>query len=106
MRAVITNNILPNWLAPNLITLTGLMALIVAYCTSAVYLPDFRGLAPDWLPFASGSAVLFYLHMDALDGKQARKTKTSSPLGQLFDHGVCCRARIRIIFCVLSTMST
>jgi len=83
----ITNNILPNWLAPNLITLTGLMALIVAYCTSAVYLPDFRGLAPDWLPFASGSAVLFYLHMDALDGKQARKTKTSSPLGQLFDHG-------------------
>ncbi|GAB4823532.1 hypothetical protein N2152v2_010578 [Parachlorella kessleri] len=26
--------------------------------------------------------------MDCLDGKQARRTKTSSPLGQLFDHGV------------------
>jgi phosphatidylglycerophosphate synthase len=25
--------------------------------------------------------------MDAIDGKQARKTKSSSPLGQLFDHG-------------------
>jgi len=25
--------------------------------------------------------------MDALDGKQARRTKTSSPLGELFDHG-------------------
>lgn len=26
--------------------------------------------------------------MDALDGKQARRTGSSSPLGQLFDHGV------------------
>jgi len=25
--------------------------------------------------------------MDALDGKQARRTQTSSPLGELFDHG-------------------
>lgn len=29
--------------------------------------------------------------LDALDGKQARRTGSSSPLGQLFDHGV--RAR-------------
>jgi hypothetical protein len=27
--------------------------------------------------------------MDCLDGKQARRTKNSSPLGQLFDHGGC-----------------
>lgn len=25
--------------------------------------------------------------MDAIDGKQARRTGTSSPLGELFDHG-------------------
>jgi len=25
--------------------------------------------------------------MDALDGRQARRTKSGSPLGQLFDHG-------------------
>jgi len=25
--------------------------------------------------------------MDAIDGKQARRTNSSSPLGQLFDHG-------------------
>ena len=37
----------------------------------------------------SGAAVFFYLHMDCLDGKQARRTKNSSPLGQLFDHGGC-----------------
>jgi ethanolaminephosphotransferase len=25
--------------------------------------------------------------MDALDGRQARRTKSGSPVGQLFDHG-------------------
>lgn len=42
-----------------------------------------------WLPrpCCSAFAVFFYLHMDCLDGKQARRTKNSSPLGQLFDHG-------------------
>lgn len=39
----------------------------------------------------SAFAVFFYLHMDCLDGKQARRTKNSSPLGQLFDHGALAR---------------
>ncbi len=35
--------------------------------------------------------VLFiYQTMDAIDGKQARRTGNSSPLGQLFDHGCDC----------------
>ena len=34
-----------------------------------------------------GAVTLSYLHLDCLDGKQARRTGTSSPLGQLFDHG-------------------
>jgi len=29
-----------------------------------------------------------YQTLDAVDGKQARRTGTSSPLGQLFDHGI------------------
>lgn len=52
------------------------------------------GVAPSWVYFLSGLAVLMYLHLDCLDGKQARRTKSSSPLGQLFDHGAapptCC----------------
>jgi phosphatidylglycerophosphate synthase len=28
-----------------------------------------------------------YLNLDSIDGKQARRTGTSSPLGELFDHG-------------------
>lgn len=31
--------------------------------------------------------VLLRKTLDALDGKQARRTKTSSPLGSIFDHG-------------------
>lgn len=83
----ITDHILPPWLAPNLITLMGLSALMAAYVTTTIFMPGFQGAAPGWVYFATGSACLFYLHMDCLDGKQARKIKNSSPLGQLFDHG-------------------
>lgn len=32
-------------------------------------------------------AILCYQILDNVDGKQARKTGSSSPLGMLFDHG-------------------
>jgi ethanolaminephosphotransferase len=34
-----------------------------------------------------GIGLFTYQALDAIDGKQARRTGTSSPLGQLFDHG-------------------
>ncbi|KAI7846212.1 hypothetical protein COHA_000282 [Chlorella ohadii] len=46
----ITNNWLPLWLAPNLITLMGLWALLAAYALGVKYLPEFAGPAPAWLP--------------------------------------------------------
>ena len=45
------------------------------------------GDAPRWVYFSCGAAAFTYLHLDCIDGKQARRTKSSSPLGQLFDHG-------------------
>ncbi len=48
--ADITNNWLPLWLAPNLITLMGLWALLAAYALGVKYLPEFAGPAPAWLP--------------------------------------------------------
>lgn len=80
---------LPMWLAPNLITLTGTVGLIVAYCVSAWYSPDFSADPdpPRWVYLVSGLSVVLYVHLDCLDGKQARRTMSSSPLGQLFDHG-------------------
>lgn len=57
--ADIANNLLPDWLAPNLITLMGLFALMVAYVVAAVYLPEFHGKPPGpawhraWKPSAA-----------------------------------------------------
>lgn len=56
------------------------------------------GVAPWWVYFLCGFAVLAYLHLDCLDGKQARRTKSSSPLGQLFDHGARLGYIVRIQF--------
>lgn len=42
---------------------------------------------PGWMYFYSATCSFIYQTMDAVDGKQARRTGTSSPLGQLFDHG-------------------
>jgi hypothetical protein len=39
---------LPMWLAPNLITLTGTIGLVIAYCVSAWYSPDFAGATRSW----------------------------------------------------------
>lgn len=42
---------------------------------------------PGWTLILFGVAVFVYQTLDAIDGQQARRTGTSSPLGQLFDHG-------------------
>ena len=31
--------------------------------------------------------LFIYQSLDAIDGKQARRTSTSTPLGELLDHG-------------------
>ena len=37
--------------------------------------------------------------LDAIDGKHARRTKRSSPLGQLMDHG--CDSMDNFLFCIV-----
>lgn len=43
--------------------------------------------APRWLFFTFAIGLFVYQSLDAIDGKQARRTGTSGPLGELFDHG-------------------
>ena len=68
------------------ITPHGAADAIVAHALLAEVLV-LAGDAPRWLYYFNGFSVFWYLHLDCLDGKQARRTKSSSPLGQLFDHG-------------------
>jgi len=80
-------NYIPLWLAPNLITLIGFFTVVFNHLVMAYYCPDLKTIAPSWVYYLNGFGLLFYQTMDALDGKQARRTNSSSPLGLLFDHG-------------------
>ena len=44
-------------------------------------------MAPGLHPHSFGIGLFVYQSLDAIDGKQARRTGTSGPLGELFDHG-------------------
>jgi len=80
-------NYLPEWLAPNTVTLIGLFFMIASYFVNVYYCPNVKGIAPAWTYLFHAFCVFMYQTLDALDGKQARKTYSSSPLGELFDHG-------------------
>jgi ethanolaminephosphotransferase len=75
-------------MAPNLITFIGFLMVLIAHLLLVLYSPDLSGNGvPSWVWFFCAFAILCYQILDNTDGKQARKTKTSSPLGMLFDHG-------------------
>lgn len=85
---------MPPWLAPNVITLLGILAIYINIACVLIYIPDLVGPGPLWLYFSFAAGLFFYQTMDNIDGKQARRTGSSSPLGELFDHGIdslnCC----------------
>eukprot|EP01130_Rhizamoeba_saxonica_P014412 TRINITY_DN6295_c0_g1_i1.p1 TRINITY_DN6295_c0_g1~~TRINITY_DN6295_c0_g1_i1.p1 ORF type:complete len:334 (-),score=37.21 TRINITY_DN6295_c0_g1_i1:28-1029(-) len=72
---------------PNLITLLGFFGIILSYVVSVYYSPTASEVMPSWVYVLNAACMFFYQTMDALDGKQARRTGTSSALGELFDHG-------------------
>ncbi|CAG5005913.1 unnamed protein product [Parnassius apollo] len=77
----------PLWLAPNLITILGLLINIVTTLILVWYSPDARQDPPRWACALCALGVFVYQSLDAIDGKQARRTGSQSPLGELFDHG-------------------
>ncbi|KAK9508595.1 hypothetical protein O3M35_006122 [Rhynocoris fuscipes] len=78
---------IPLWLAPNLITVIGLIINILTTLVLVYYSPDAKAEAPWWAFILCAFGLFAYQSLDAIDGKQARRTGTSSPLGELFDHG-------------------
>lgn len=84
---------LPRWISPNAVTLTG-MILQVLGLLGLLFSSDGR----TWRLIACFVTMLAYQTFDALDGKHARNTGQSSPLGALFDHG--CDAVVMIFGCL------
>ncbi|EMC98532.1 hypothetical protein BAUCODRAFT_429137 [Baudoinia panamericana UAMH 10762] len=80
--------VFPLSVAPNAITLAGFGFVIINILTMLYYTPTLDQDCPPWV-YASWSIGLFlYQTFDAIDGAQARRTRQSGPLGELFDHGV------------------
>lgn len=77
----------PLTLAPNLITISGLFINIITSLLLMYFSPDAKQEVPRWACFLCALGLFIYQSLDAIDGKQARRTGTSSPLGELFDHG-------------------
>lgn len=44
------------------------------------------GEAPAWVYVLTALSVVAYVNLDCMDGKQARRTGSSSPLGQVSRH--------------------
>uniref|UniRef100_A0A8B9L7D2 Choline/ethanolaminephosphotransferase 1 n=1 Tax=Astyanax mexicanus TaxID=7994 RepID=A0A8B9L7D2_ASTMX len=90
----------PLWMAPNLITIVGLAVNAITTLILVYHCPTATEQAPTWAYLACALGLFIYQSLDAIDGKQARRTNSSSPLGELFDHG--CDS-LSTVFVVLGT---
>jgi len=88
----------PLSMAPNAITLSGFVFVVINFLTLLWYNPTLDQDMPRWV-YASWSIGLFlYQTFDAIDGSQARRTHQSGPLGELFDHGVdACNTTLEVV---------
>ncbi|KAH0347530.1 sn-1,2-diacylglycerol cholinephosphotransferas-like protein, partial [Aureobasidium melanogenum] len=78
----------PLSMAPNLITLSGFSFVIANLMTMFYYTPGMDQDCPSWVYYSWALGLFTYQTFDAVDGSQARRTRQSGPLGELFDHGV------------------
>eukprot|EP01134_Creolimax_fragrantissima_P002479 CFRG2479T1 len=79
--------LIPTWVAPNILTLIGLLSTLLSTCVLLFYCPGMDGEAPRWVYVLMAVCIFMYQTMDALDGKQAKRTNTGSVMGELLDHG-------------------
>lgn len=71
-----------------MVTLLGFFFILANIALLVIFMPDLIGPGPTWLYFSFAFGLWMYSTMDNVDGKQARRTGTSSGLGELFDHGI------------------
>lgn len=76
----------PNYVAPNVLTISGLIMTLYAYFLCHNYFDQY----PKLISIVSAILLFTYQTLDAIDGKHARRTRNDSPLGELFDHACDC----------------
>ena len=79
----------PTWLAPNVITLAGFCFVLLPHLVSVIlYGQGIEGTVDGWFCVFGGVCFFINCTLDNIDGKQARRTGSGSPMGMLFDHGL------------------
>ncbi|XP_065184154.1 cholinephosphotransferase 1-like [Sycon ciliatum] len=96
--------LMPRWLAPNLITFIGLLCNLFGSGVLLWHTPHLTEAAPWWAYVTVAVSLFIYQSLDAIDGKQARRTNNSSPLGELFDHGCDALSGAFLTLCTLSVL--
>ncbi|CAN3355963.1 choline/ethanolaminephosphotransferase 1 [Diutina catenulata] len=97
--SIITKYVLKSWwnnfvkifplsMAPNAITLLGLMWIVVDLFIVFYYDPYLDQPSPRWVYFFYALCLFMYQTFDGCDGCHARRTGQSGPLGELFDHSI------------------
>lgn len=79
--------LIPLWMAPNLVTLIGFFCILSSYVLMTFYDVTYSQQLPSSVLLYAAFTHFAYQTLDACDGKHARRTGTSSPLGMLMDHG-------------------
>jgi len=72
---------LPSWLAPNCVTVAGLLLLLLSAELCRAESPHFDAPLPSSRLLLHAALLFGYQTLDAVDGKQARRTGSSGPLG-------------------------
>ncbi|XP_041969870.1 ethanolaminephosphotransferase 1-like isoform X2 [Aricia agestis] len=99
--------IVPKWVAPNVLTFSGFLLTVLDFLLLSYYDYDYLAASsrsqnettteplnghveaiPQSLWYLLAAFLFLAYTLDGIDGKQARRTQTSGPLGELFDHGL------------------
>ena len=101
--------LVPRWMAPNLITFTGWLMVVSDFVLLSYYDYDYyasfndKGIQhppiPRWVWLYCAITHFTAYTLDGIDGKQARRTKSSTPLGVCVCVCVCVRACVCVCVC-------
>ncbi|KAH0794847.1 CDP-alcohol phosphatidyltransferase family protein [Histomonas meleagridis] len=72
----------------NLITTIGFVFELISFILTFVYSKGISEPLPSWVCVINGLFLFIYQTCDNVDGRQARRTHSSSAIGQFFDHAV------------------
>lgn len=99
LNKILDLGLVPEWIAPNLLTVLSLMFNIIGFLFVIFEAGnDFSYKLSKLTTLVITITHYLYIFFDNLDGKQARKTKTSSSFGMLLDHGCDVFTNICVLF--------